>query len=181
MKHKTLALFVGCFVLPVVLAVSALHFNWVPQTTTNYGQLLNKEVRLANWQRYSQAKWTLVLDAKSPCGHACEAQLKAMQAIRLALGKKSQGVNLMLLSDAPASLPQWQAANLLEEVTVKPYQEQDEAQLANLNAGDLLLVDHMGLAVLHYPYTSGQEQQVLVHKGVMKDIKKLLNYARTQG
>ena len=50
---------------------------------------------------------------------------------------------------------------------------------ADLQAGDLYLVDHMGLVVLHYPYKNKPEENRLIQKGLLKDLKKLLNYARS--
>jgi len=81
----------------------------------------------------------------------------------VALGKNQQKVDVAVLTNQQQVSASWRllAAN------------------PELKAGDLYLVDHMGLVVLHYPYTAEPEQNRLIQKGLLKDLKKLLNYARS--
>lgn len=53
------------------------------------------------------------------------------------------------------------------------------AQQASLTPASLYLIDHMGLVVLEYPYKAKPQENRLVQKGLLKDLKKLLNYSRS--
>ena len=50
---------------------------------------------------------------------------------------------------------------------------------SQLKQDALYLVDHMGLVVLVYPITDDEQTNRITNKGLMKDLKKLLNYARS--
>ena len=49
----------------------------------------------------------------------------------------------------------------------------------SLNPASLYLIDHMGLVVLEYPFKVEPQENRLVQKGLLKDLKKLLNYSRS--
>ena len=49
----------------------------------------------------------------------------------------------------------------------------------NLQPASLYLIDHMGLVVLEYPFKTQPQENRLVQKGLLKDLKKLLSYSRS--
>ncbi|TMP77352.1 transmembrane cytochrome oxidase associated protein, partial [Pseudoalteromonas ruthenica] len=49
----------------------------------------------------------------------------------------------------------------------------------NLEPGNLYLIDHRGLVVLEYQPSLDVQENRMRHKGMLKDLKKLLNYARS--
>jgi len=120
---------------------------------------------LPAWEAFKPKGWTIVLPQSKECGQPCEVQRKGMENIYLALGKLQDKVSLAVLSDSPQS----------GEGEIKAIQ----ASILPLNSGSLYLVDHMGLVVLHYPYRDDPLENRLQHKGLMKDLKKLLNYSRS--
>lgn len=52
----------------------------------------------------------------------------------------------------------------------------DEQQ--QLKPASLYLIDHMGLIVLEYPFSSQPQENRLIQKGLLRS-KKLLNYSRS--
>ena len=161
MKSRPLMLFVLCCVLPFLLAYVAIMSNWQPSDTTNKGQLLKKEVAIPNWQSKENTLWTIALAAPSTCLESCKKQHDRLANLYQALGKKRSKVELAILGQVEDS-----------ELTSFP-------EVAALKAGSLYLIDHHGLVVLAYPYEESNEKSKLIHKGLLSDLKKLLNYARS--
>ncbi|EWH04735.1 transmembrane cytochrome oxidase associated protein [Pseudoalteromonas lipolytica SCSIO 04301] len=163
MKVNPLSLFALCCFVPLALAYTALKLDWLPSGSSNYGELLETEVKLANWQQGDPKPWTIALNYPKSCHSVCEAQLASLDNLHIALGKNQQKVDVAVLTNQQDIATSWRQ---LDENSA-------------LKAGDLYLVDHMGLVVLHYPYTDEPEQNRLIQKGLLKDLKKLLNYARS--
>ncbi len=163
MKVNPLSLFAICCFVPLALAYAALKLQWLPSGSSNHGELLTANVQLADWQQGDPKPWTIALNYPKNCLSICEKQLATLDNLYIALGKNQQKVAVALLTDTQQSAAKWR------RLAVNP----------ELKAGDLYLVDHMGLVVLHYPYSDQPEQNRLTQKGLLKDLKKLLNYARS--
>ncbi|MCF7520154.1 transmembrane cytochrome oxidase associated protein [Pseudoalteromonas sp. L21] len=163
MKINPLSLFALCCFVPLILAFAALKLEWLPSGSSNHGELLKTEVKLADWQQGDPKQWTIALNYPDDCQLRCEEQLASLENLYVALGKNQQKVDVAVLSRQQKTAANWRH---LEEN-------------ADLQAGDLYLVDHMGLVVLHYPYKKEPEENRLIQKGLLKDLKKLLNYARS--
>lgn len=163
MKINPLSLFALCCFVPLILAFAALKLEWLPSGSSNHGELLKTEVKLADWQQGDPKQWTIALNYPDDCQSRCEKQLASLENLYVALGKNQQKVDVAVLSRQQKTAANWRH---LEEN-------------ADLQAGDLYLVDHMGLVVLHYPYKNKPEENRLIQKGLLKDLKKLLNYARS--
>ncbi|MCF2859629.1 transmembrane cytochrome oxidase associated protein [Pseudoalteromonas sp. SMS1] len=155
--NKTLALFIGCFLLPVAAAVAVLKFDLAPSSTTNYGRFLENEVILPI--KSEDKMWTIVLNLPAQCQTACEVQRENAEQLKVALGKHSQKVSVVLFEETYSA------------------QSSGSHELA---PGAFYLVDKHGLVVLEYLYQANPESNRLVLKGLLKDMKKLLNYARSK-
>jgi len=163
MKNKPLLLFVACCAIPLLLAYSALKFDWLPSAVTNHGEFLNEEIKLKNWQNDNSKQWTIALNYSRECSASCSEQLEALNNLYIALGKNQGKVDMAVMgSPSQADLP-WKKM----------------AQQPNLTPASLYLIDHMGLVVLEYPYKVQPQENRLVQKGLLKDLKKLLNYSRS--
>lgn len=161
MKFKPIWIFVICCITPFVLAYGAILINWQPSGTTNKGVLLSKEVYVPNWRSSEHKLWSIALSAPDTCTAICAQQVIRLNKVYEALGKKQDKVSLVVLGDAQnAGFTQYPSINELE-------------------AGWLYLVDHHGLVVLAYPYDESEQQSRMMHKGLLSDLKKLLNYARS--
>lgn len=164
-NKKILILFIACFISPFLVATIVLQLNWLPDNTVNKGQLVRNETHLQNWKNPNGYLWTMVVVSKSDCDDdSCQKRLESVKNIQLALGKKSEHVAVMVLS---------QKAN-----DVFTPSEQASSQ-NRLSSDEIYLVDHMGLVVLSYPYSADENLNKPVFKGMLSDIKKLLNYARS--
>ncbi|WP_105166883.1 transmembrane cytochrome oxidase associated protein [Pseudoalteromonas sp. T1lg23B] len=165
MISKPLGVFIGCCVVPLALAYTAVKLEWIPEHTTNHGQFLQSEVRVPSWHVQNNELWTIAINAPDSCQSACEAQLSALQNLYTALGKHQKHVGLAVLnrSHEVTDLSQYQSYQLEED----------------LPEAHLYLIDHRGLVVLQYQYYQDEEKNRLEQKGLLKDLKKLLKYARS--
>ncbi|KZN67165.1 hypothetical protein N473_08055 [Pseudoalteromonas luteoviolacea CPMOR-1] len=155
---KTLGLFIGCFILPIIAAVTVLSLDLRPQSTTNHGDFLESEVWLPVQSK--DKLWNIVLNVPKGCHSACDVQKNNVENLDVALGKHRNKVAIVVVGDGDNSV------------------EQDAQN--KLMPAAFYLVDKHGLVVLEYPYKSDPDANRLVLKGLLKDMKKLLNYARSQ-
>ncbi|WP_404342047.1 transmembrane cytochrome oxidase associated protein [Pseudoalteromonas mariniglutinosa] len=163
MKTNPLYIFLACCLVPLALAYAALKLEWLPTGSSNYGHFLDREVRLDNWQKTEHKQWTIALNYPADCSLACEQQLAALSNLYIAVGKNQHKVAVAVLAEQPKDAAPWQQLAVSKQ----------------LQGGDLYLVDHHGLVVLRYPFSADPQQNRLVQKGLLKDLKKLLNYARS--
>ena len=161
-KSKTGWLFLLCCVIPLVMAYVLVKLDWNPTQTTNQGQFLNATTYIDNWEQHEGVLWSIALSAPQACEHKCAQQVERLSKLYQALGKKQKHVELVVLGNTQKS------QHLIK------YPEH-----TSLSAGSVYLIDHRGLVVLEYPFIEDDEKSRVVHKGLMKDLKKLLNYARS--
>ncbi|WP_105199985.1 MULTISPECIES: transmembrane cytochrome oxidase associated protein [unclassified Pseudoalteromonas] len=162
---KPLMLFIGCFLLPIVAAVAVLYSGWLPGHKSNQGRLMSEQVELSDWQQYPPSPWTIALVNTEPC-QGCAQQWQDLQSLYVALGKNKDKVRIAVLGEAAPKAQDMPSIHI-------------NRAPAQLNAGSLYLIDHHGLVVLEYDFAPQADANRLVHKGLLKDLKKLLNYARS--
>jgi len=163
MKNKPLLLFVICCAIPLALAYGALKFDWLPTAITNHGEFLKQEVKLTNWQKNNPKQWTIALNYSAECNSACNEQLSALDNLYVALGKNQGKVDMAVMGIVNDKKLPWKMISGQQ----------------NLKPASLYLIDHMGLVVLEYPFKTQPQENRLVQKGLLKDLKKLLNYSRS--
>ncbi|WP_040698087.1 hypothetical protein [Pseudoalteromonas citrea] len=162
MKNKPMWLFLLCCAVPLLLAYTVLSLNWLPQSATNSGKFVEGEITISDWQQSPDVLWTIALNAPANCQNPCERQLNDLVNIHTALGKNQLRVNLAVFGR------EFKSGNAVS------YPNQQ-----NLEPGNLYLIDHRGLVVLEYPPSLDVQENRMRHKGMLKDLKKLLNYARS--
>ncbi|NNG44755.1 transmembrane cytochrome oxidase associated protein [Pseudoalteromonas sp. NEC-BIFX-2020_002] len=163
MKNNPLMIFIGCCLVPLIMAYLALKFDWIPSASSNKGEFLTQEIKLQDWQQSEHKQWTIALNHPAQCEQACAEQLHALNNLYVALGKNQGKVDMAILGQAQQQTLRWRE---LPAVDV-------------LQPASLYLIDHMGLVVLQYPYHVEPQQNRLTQKGLLKDLKKLLNYSRS--
>lgn len=188
-RGKLLVL-LALFAAPLVAAL-LLYFvapQWIPSTTTNYGTLVapSRVAPAWNWVDGSGRnvtalgdKWSLVFLGAASCDAACEERLMFVRQVRKALDKESRRVQRVYI--APDRAAQAAAATQLAEQHHDLLIYADEGA-AGARAVDffkpsdplaIYLVDPVGNFMMVY-----SDSQVkgghLEHKGVYKDLKKLL-------
>jgi hypothetical protein len=158
-------MFALCCAVPLLLAYIVVKGQWLPERTTNHGQFLSKEVYIPNWESKEHVLWTIAVSAPDECGEICDKQFSALHNLYIALGKHKDSVGLAVLNYGDANeLPK----------EFGHYQVNETFPFANL-----FLVDHRGLVVLQYKYFNDEQQNRAEQKGLLKDLKKLLQYARS--
>ena len=153
-------LFIICFLLPLLLAFFSLKLHWFQQNTTNYGQFLTENIHYQHHER-QRKKWTLLYLTHTDCDHLCADHASLIHNAYLSLGKEIEDIHFIQkqkkeLADVNPQLIHYQGNN----------------QQA------LYLIDAHGLVVMQYLLNQQPINHVLA--GVKKDLKKLLNYARTK-
>lgn len=166
-KQRFLSLFVLVAAVPVLLALVMLKSGWYQAGVNNKGIWFEREVRLLPAITQHQAHWRLVYLQPQHCDTTCEAVEHLMQQIDLALGRKQNQLDLVVLTDQAAMPPAY-----------NPQISFIQRSFAGLAAGSLMIVDQQGLALLHYPLPDAPEQLPLLGKDVMADLQKLLKFDR---
>ncbi|MBE0366617.1 transmembrane cytochrome oxidase associated protein [Pseudoalteromonas aurantia] len=162
MKNKPMWLFLCCCSVPFLFAYIAVSFNWLPDRVTNNGKFVEGEISIAGWQQEPGVLWTIALNAPLHCTRACTHQLNDLTNTYTALGKNKKRVSLAILGRETGD----------SKMLAYP-------SLTELEAGKLYLIDHRGLVVLAYDHSFDAQENRMNHKGMLKDLKKLLNYARS--
>jgi len=163
-NKKTIIIFIVSFIVPLALAYMVLKLDLIPTNTVNQGEFLSQEVKLESWDEINPKAWSIAYVSTKQCHDVCKKRRSELKNVHLALGKNQGKVDLVLLGKQAA-----------DEVGFKSYIYNNEL----LKQGSLYLIDHMGLVVLAYPVTNDEQVNRVTNKGMMKDLKKLLNYARS--
>ena len=163
-NKKLISLFTISFIVPLVLAFIVLKLDWLPGKTVNNGTFLTPEVKLTEWAKIKPKPWSIALFTGENCADNCLKQRDQVRNLYTALGKNQNKVDLVLLDQ--------------QSVDVEGFKSYPAAR-ENLQQNVLYLIDRMGLVVFYYPLVADQQSNQLIQKGLIKDLKKLLNYARS--
>lgn len=164
-KKKFLWLFAACCLLPLAMAQLVLSSGWFSAGVNSKGQWLTEEIQLLPATAANQPHWRLVYLAPQECTQACQQTLHLMSQIHTALGRKQENLTLVVLG---AVAPQ-------DLASVFQFQQGQTPKIAE---GQLVLVEHSGLALLQYQFPADVSQLPLLGKAVMSDLKKLISYDR---
>lgn len=187
-----MVLVLGLFAAPLLLAWLAITVfpDWKPETTTNYGDLIQPVRPLPAFsletlegtsidETFLRGKWTIIYLRKGVCDRPCVEQLYNIRQIRLAQGKNIDRLQrLMLWSQEGASDAQRQElqAHFPGQVIAPVSGEEALLQVFSLDeqrpfaAGRVYLVDPLGNLMMKYE--PGEEP-----RGMIKDLEKLLKYS----
>jgi hypothetical protein len=164
-KKKFLWLFAACCLVPLAMAQLVLSAGWFSAGANSKGQWLSEEITLLPATAADQPHWRLVYLAPTDCQQQCQQTLNLMTQIYTALGRKQDNLTLVVLGDvAPKEL-----------ATTMQFKQGKSSVLAE---GQLILVEHNGLALLQYQFPADASQLPLLGKAVMSDLKKLISYDR---
>lgn len=166
-KQRFVSFFLLVAILPVALAFLLLKTGWYQAGVNNKGVWYNEEIRLLPAIDKHQAHWRLVYLQPTQCDAGCHAVEQLMQQVDLALGRKQDQLDLVVLTENRPVSPAASAA--LPMVY---------GSFAGLPAGSLIIVEQQGLALLHYPIPTAMEQLPLLGKDLIADLQKLLKFDR---
>lgn len=163
-NKKLIALFVFSFILPLALALLVLKLDWLPGSTVNNGKFLIPEVKLSAWAKIDPKLWSIGLLDSDKCTDICLMHRNEVKNLYRALGKNQNKVDLVLLGGQGSRVEGFKNYVMASD---------------NLEQDVLYLIDHRGLVVLYYPLVTDLKSNQLTGKGLIQDLKKLLNYARS--
>lgn len=172
--NKTLWLFIVCFIAPVVVAVMALKYSWLEPAQTNYGHFLDNEKVISNWPSDQHTKWSLVTVNKQDCNQACLSKNQLIKNVFDVLGKHNLYVGAYAIEQQTGSV------QLTDLVSTEHALHELDQQPLTMDVDAIYLVDHRGLVVLEYPVTYQMQNDNEMKRGLIKDLKKLLNYSRSR-
>lgn len=161
--NKPLFYFIACFIAPLALAAFLVGDEFVPTKTSNFGEFVQQEVRL-NAPPESLKLWGIMMLNNADCDARCEQRKNMLLNINAVLGKQASAVSLLTTAELAENNNQFVALS----------------EQPSLSEDALYLVDHAGLVVLQYPLSYQADDDLKLKKGLIKDLKKLLNYSRSR-
>lgn len=176
-SRRSFILVCVAFILPIVLAKLALEQQWFNYGVTNKGQLIERELTVADLGLNAESfngKWLMVYVVSSPCTSYCQQVFQNVNNTYVALGKEMPRVIPVALSNEDFSKlvldndlsKKWILENsnsISDELLVKP---------------QILLVDTLGNIILTHEIPANAEQLPFFGKAILADFKKLLKYSR---
>ncbi len=164
------------FFVPLLTAYAVFFYfpEWIPQSKTNYGELVNPARPAPDFANALKGRWSYVYVAGDTCDELCLEKLTQIRQIRLALNEKRQRVQRVLLVTSAE-----QAARLGESLKaahpdLKVQVDGDGVArtfFAPDQPGALYLLDPIGNWLMTYPASAES-------RGIFKDIKKLLRLSQ---
>jgi len=171
MKRSALLSLVAVFVLPLVAAKVVLELGWFHGASTNKGELLSPPLALPG--NAADGKWRIAYLLPQQCGQRCRQALFTLRQGYLALGREQDRVeSWLLLSDR--SDRQILDGSIPAELRLKPLSEQQHWPEILSRSGTLFLVDPGGYLVLAYQLTGDSQQDLLIGKDLLSDLRRLL-------
>jgi len=170
MKRSVIVAMVAVFALPLLAAKVVLELGWFHGGSTNKGELLAPPVALPG--TVADGKWHIAYLLPQQCGPICQNALFTLQQGYLALGREQRRVESWLLvndgSDTVMLNSPLTAEVLHKRLAPGTMPEQLERR------GVMFLVDPGGYLVLAYQLTGDRQQDLLVGKDLLSDLRRLL-------
>jgi hypothetical protein len=177
-NRKSLLLVFLAFALPIILAKLALEQEWLDLGVTNQGTLLNNELTLKQLglsQTDFSEQWLILYALPKQCLAPCLKTLETVHNSYVVLGKDMPRVTPVLLTQTPFSSQQ--AKRIAEsqwQVEAMPVQSKNI-----IKQSQVFIVDPLGNVILsHFPPLVGVEEQAILGKAIIADMKKLLKYSK---
>ena len=169
-------------ILPVVGSY-LLYVFWLPESHTNYGQLLEPKqipqakLVLADGKPFAveqlRGRWAFVVVDAGNCDAHCEEKLWKIRQVRQAQGKDLGRVERVWLiddgKDPPAHIGRDYAGTWMIQQGTKPVLPVFAAERSNRD--HIYLVDPLGNVMMRFP-------QAADPKLMIKDLARLLKYSR---
>ncbi|HRE16158.1 MAG TPA: SCO family protein [Rhodocyclaceae bacterium] len=181
--QRAILLIIVLLAMPFVLGWALYAYGWRPQTTGNYGELLQPPPQLpasALLRNDGQplqrdallGKWQFVLVGDTPCDDACRHALHQMRQVQVSLNKDMGRIKRLWINPGAATDPATPGI-LAEWPDLQVARAPDAAwNTAFPTANRVYLVDPLGNVILRYPSDPDW-------KRVRKDIEKLMKTSWT--
>ena len=175
-SRRSLLLVLAAFVIPIVLAKLALHYQWFNYGVTNQGQLLTSPMTLADIgiEQDELKQWLVIYSLPEDCNEQCEQTLMGIEHAYMALGRETPRVTPVALSNSPFHAPQLKQLNANHwQIITTP-----SKAASALSSVQIYVSDPLGNIVLTYAQPTSVEGIPAFGKAMLSDLKKLLKYSR---
>lgn len=173
--------FVISFIVPFVVGHLAYQRGWFEGGSTNKGDLLVPPLALQaqGWQPLPgqpalDGAWWLVYVLPAACDDACVRGLDAMVRLRAGMGRDRGRVGVLVLH-AEVQAPELPALSVTPSLLVRG---RIDATVAEMLAGQWLIMDPMGWIMLSYRVPEEAQALLLRAQDLIDDLMQLLKVSR---
>ncbi|GAC16299.1 hypothetical protein [Aliiglaciecola lipolytica] len=178
-KSKTPIIMFLVFVLPVVLAYLALTFDWFNKASTNKGELISPPLDISSVLDEREPLWRLLFVMPEECSQGCENALYSMNQIWIALGKDSDRVEPLVLTQQNSAKIENTETQRHPNIRVLKTDSQNVNEVFKDGAANgIFIVDTLGNVILKYPLKQQQEDAIQQSRDILADLRKLLKLSR---
>jgi hypothetical protein len=170
---KPLIILLLVFVLPVVVAKLVLSMNLYHGGATNKGQLLTPDTsyRSLAMENPQPKSWQMIYLLPTQCDSRCLDRLYILRQSHIALGRDQDRVKPIVLLQATSDLNALASFEFDTADISQPLAEMMAEQ-------ELIIVDPLGSLVMRYRQVEDKEQQILLGKAMVADLRKMLKLSR---
>lgn len=172
-SQRTLLIVIAVFALPVIGAWLTLKTHWY-QPATNKGVLLDQPLSLSQLDALPEG-WRVAYRMPETCHQQCENTLYVLGQLDVALGKDSDRVTPIILSQS--LLPEHQALPHWDDI-VAVQSQQIIGEVTSIPSDHVFIIDPQGHVMLHYPTHADHEAMVMEGKNILADLRKMLKLSR---
>jgi hypothetical protein len=179
-KHKnrrSLILLLMVFMLPILLAKLALDNEWLNSAVTNQGTLLTQPLTLLDLgiaDNLSKKQWLILYKLPSTCSEICLQTIEIVHNSYVLLGKNMPRVTPILLANNIFSEQQRQQLNKSQWQILELTPQMNNL----LITPQILIADPLGNIILSHQLPVNTQQQGVLGKAIIADMKKLLKYSK---
>ncbi|QYK01524.1 hypothetical protein [Shewanella psychrotolerans] len=170
---KPLLMLLLVFVLPVVVAKLVLSMNLYHGGATNKGQLLTPDTSYSSlaMENPQPKSWQIIYLLPSQCDNTCLDRLYILHQSHIALGRDQNRVKTIILLQPSSDL---EALAQFKFDTANISQQLAEMMLEQ----ELIIVDPLGSLVMRYKQVNDKQEQILLGKAMVADLRKMLKLSR---
>lgn len=175
-SRRSLLLVLAAFIVPIVLAKLALHYQWFNYGVTNQGDLLEQPLTVAEigLDQGKLKQWLVIYALPENCEQQCQQTLMGIENTYFALGRETPRVTPIALSSSVFNAEQLQTLNDKHwRIMNTPANAQ-----SSLSTMQIYVADPLGNIVLTYKQPANADAIPAFGKSMLSDLKKLLKYSR---
>lgn len=164
MKKRPLIFIVIVFILPVLAAKLILDKGWYQGGKTNHGILLTPAFNLGKDIRH----WLLLYSPAASCEQICRESLWQIRQVHTLLTTEGDRVKRYILGNDLQTTADLNLPRLTVTADLR----------TNFITDALYLVDPMGNVILYYQFPADRAQALIIGKGLLSDLKRLLKISK---
>ncbi len=181
--NKKIYLLVAITLLPILISTFLFyHHTGIQLKTINHGQLINPPIssQALGLLGESEKKWQIVYVPSGCCDDQCEHEMFTLHQIRVAMGKESKRINLVLVVQSSCPLADlhdfkksfFTLQQLINALSLRGLGTRDpESERHGWATNKIYLIDPLGNLFMYY----SKDQNPM---DILKDLKKVLEVSQ---